>query len=126
MREGRQLHQYDFTSPVFSLGCCPTGEWLAAGLENSVVEMLHETKPDKYQLRLHESWVLSLKFATSGKWLVSTGKENLLNAWCTPIGTSLFQVCTSHINFLLLYHYQPFLGITIFVMEDIAYTFMND
>ncbi|UXI16104.1 collagen type iv alpha-3-binding protein [Sarcoptes scabiei] len=31
LREGRQLHQYDFNSQIFSLGFCPTGEWLAVG-----------------------------------------------------------------------------------------------
>ncbi|KAF2983028.1 hypothetical protein EK904_011689, partial [Melospiza melodia maxima] len=99
LREGRQLQQHDFTSQVqsqnfwhiFSLGYCPTGEWLAVGMENSNVEVLHVTKPDKYQLHLHESCVLSLKFAHCGKWFVSTGKDNLLNAWRTPYGASIFQ-----------------------------------
>ncbi|XP_075382819.1 transducin-like enhancer protein 4 isoform X3 [Mycteria americana] len=92
LREGRQLQQHDFTSQIFSLGYCPTGEWLAVGMENSNVEVLHVTKPDKYQLHLHESCVLSLKFAHCGKWFVSTGKDNLLNAWRTPYGASIFQV----------------------------------
>lgn len=69
-----------------------TGDWLAVGMENSNVEVLHATKPEKYQLHLHESCVLSLKFAACGKWFVSTGKDNLLNAWRTPYGTSIFQV----------------------------------
>ena len=38
---------------IFSLGYCPTGEWLAVGMESSNVEVLHHTKPDKYQLHLH-------------------------------------------------------------------------
>lgn len=91
LREGRQLHQHDFTSQIFSLGYCPTGEWLAVGMESSNVEVLHHSKPDKYQLHLHESCVLSLKFAYCGKWFVSTGKDNLLNAWRTPYGASIFQ-----------------------------------
>uniref|UniRef100_A0A8P4KJY9 TLE family member 3, transcriptional corepressor n=1 Tax=Dicentrarchus labrax TaxID=13489 RepID=A0A8P4KJY9_DICLA len=94
LREGRQLQQHDFTSQIFSLGYCPTGEWLAVGMESSNVEVLHHTKPDKYQLHLHESCVLSLKFAYCGKWFVSTGKDNLLNAWRTPYGASIFQVTT--------------------------------
>ena len=61
-------------------------------MESSNVEVLHHTKPDKYQLHLHESCVLSLKFAYCGKWFVSTGKDNLLNAWRTPYGASIFQV----------------------------------
>ncbi len=58
--------------------------------------MLHTLKPDKYQLHLHESCVLSLKFAATGKWFVSTGKDNLLNAWRTPYGASIFQVSSSY------------------------------
>jgi len=61
-------------------------------MENSHVEVLHASKPDKYQLHLHESCVLSLRFAACGKWFVSTGKDNLLNAWRTPYGASIFQV----------------------------------
>ncbi|XP_041372970.1 transducin-like enhancer protein 4 isoform X2 [Gigantopelta aegis] len=91
LREGRQLQQHDFTSQIFSLGYCPTGDWLAVGMESSNVEVLHHSKPDKYQLHLHESCVLSLKFASCGKWFISTGKDNLLNAWRTPYGASIFQ-----------------------------------
>lgn len=91
LREGRQLQQHEFTSQIFSLGYCPTGDWLAVGMESSNVEVLHHTKPEKYQLHLHESCVLSLKFAYCGKWFVSTGKDNLLNAWKTPYGASIFQ-----------------------------------
>lgn len=48
-------------------------------MESSNVEVLNCNKQDKYQqdkyqLNLHESCVLSLKFAYSGKWFVSTGK----------------------------------------------------
>ena len=92
LRESRQLQQHDFSSQIFSLGYCPTGEWLAVGMESSNVEVLHVNKPEKYQLHLHESCVLSLKFADCGKWFVSTGKDNLLNAWRTPFGASIFQV----------------------------------
>lgn len=60
-------------------------------MESSNVEVLHLVKPDKYQLHLHESCVLSLKFAYCGKWFASTGKDNLLNAWRTPYGASIFQ-----------------------------------
>ena len=68
-------------------------------MESSNVEVLHHSKPDKYQLHLHESCVLSLKFAYCGKWFVSTGKDNLLNAWRTPYGASIFQVTRSY-NFI--------------------------
>jgi len=90
LREGRQLQQHDFQSQIFCLGFCPTGDWLAVGMESSSVEVLHCSKPDKYQLHLHESCVLSLRFANCGKWFASTGKDNLLNAWRTPYGASIF------------------------------------
>jgi WD40 repeat protein len=83
------------------------GDWLAVGMENSNVEVLHATKPDKYQLHLHESCVLSLKFASCGKWFVSTGKDNLLNGWRTPYGTSIFQVNSKN-NFLGFCFKLPF------------------
>ena len=35
--------------------------WSNSRMESSYVEVLHETKPDKYQLHLHDSCVLSLK-----------------------------------------------------------------
>lgn len=31
LREGKQLQQHDFSSQIFSLGYCPSGEWLAVG-----------------------------------------------------------------------------------------------
>lgn len=62
---------------IFSLGYCPTGEWLAVGMESSNVEVLHHTKPDKYQLHLHESCVLSLKFAYCGKTTIVFCDSNL-------------------------------------------------
>ncbi|CAB4068540.1 GROUCHO [Lepeophtheirus salmonis] len=78
-------------SQIFCLGYCPADDWLAVGMESSHVEVLHTNQPEKYQLHLHESCVLSLKFANCGKWFVSTGKDNLLNAWRTPYGASIFQ-----------------------------------
>ncbi|XP_048197962.1 transducin-like enhancer protein 2 isoform X1 [Perognathus longimembris pacificus] len=91
LREGRQLQQHNFSSQIFSLGHCPNQDWLAVGMESSNVEVLHVRKPEKYQLHLHDSCVLSLKFASCGRWFVSTGKDNLLNAWRTPYGASIFQ-----------------------------------
>lgn len=40
-------------------------------------------------------------FLFPGKWFVSTGKDNLLNAWRTPYGASIFQVGTTghYINY---------------------------
>ena len=64
-------------------------------MESSNVEVLHINGAEKYQLNLHESCVLSLKFAHTGKWFITTGKDNLLNAWRTPYGASLFQVRSS-------------------------------
>ncbi|KJH42159.1 Groucho/TLE Q-rich domain protein [Dictyocaulus viviparus] len=97
LRERRQLNQFDFPSQIFSLGCCPTEDWVAVGMENNNVEVallskvLNTVRAEKYQLHQHESCVLSLKFAHSGRWFVSTGKDNVLNVWRTPYGASLLQ-----------------------------------
>ena len=95
VREGRQLQQFEFDSQIFSLVYCPTGgDWLAVGMEQSLIDVLNvsSAKPDKYRLTLHESCVLSLKFAHSGKWFVSTSKDNQLTGWKTPYGAKLFDV----------------------------------
>lgn len=68
------------------------------------MEVLNVNKPDKYQLHLHESCVLSLKFSSCGKWFVSTGKDNLLNAWRTPYGASIFQVIC--LNLIFSFHFE--------------------
>ncbi|CAM4746089.1 unnamed protein product [Rotaria magnacalcarata] len=93
VREGRQLQQYEFDSQIFSLGYCPAGgDWLAVGMEQSLIDVLNVSspKPDKYRLTSHESCVLSLKFAHTGKWFVSTSKDNQLTGWKTPYGAKLF------------------------------------
>lgn len=38
-RQRQQLQQNDFASQIFSLGCCPTEDWIAVGMENSNVEV---------------------------------------------------------------------------------------
>uniref|UniRef100_A0A183DAV7 WD_REPEATS_REGION domain-containing protein n=1 Tax=Gongylonema pulchrum TaxID=637853 RepID=A0A183DAV7_9BILA len=46
LRERVQLQQHDFQSQIFSLGCCPCDDWVAVGMENSNVEVLHVNKAD--------------------------------------------------------------------------------
>ncbi|KAI1709278.1 protein groucho-2 [Ditylenchus destructor] len=89
IRERTEIDKYVLESQIFSLGCCPTDDYVAVGMENNQVEVLHINKPDKYVLHDHESCVLALKFSHSGKWFVSTGKDNSLNTWRTPYGFRL-------------------------------------
>ncbi|OON21504.1 WD domain, G-beta repeat protein [Opisthorchis viverrini] len=92
LREHCQTNQFEFSGQVFSLGFSPSGDWLAVGLETDQVEVFSPNHPEKYQLTLHESSVLSLKFAHSGLWFASTGKDHCLYAWRTPYGANLFQL----------------------------------
>ena len=75
-----------FDSQIFSLGCCPTGDYIALGMESSIIEVMstNQAKPEKMQLKMHDSCVLALKFAASGKWFISTGKDKLLNLCGSP------------------------------------------
>lgn len=74
-----------FNSQIFSLGCCPSGDYIAVGMENSIIEVMKtNNKADKKQLKMHDSCVLALKFAASGKWFISTGKDKLLNLCGSP------------------------------------------
>lgn len=74
-----------FNSQIFSLGCCPSGDYISVGMENSIIEVMStNNKPDKMRLKMHDSCVLALKFAASGKWFISTGKDKLLNLCGSP------------------------------------------
>lgn len=83
-----------FNSQIFSLGCCPSGDYISVGMENSIIEVMktnrpelntsQPAKPEKMQLKMHDSCVLALKFAASGKWFISTGKDKLLNLCGSP------------------------------------------
>lgn len=54
-----------------------------------------------YLLRLLIVFSMSV---CAGKWFVSTGKDNLLNAWRTPYGASIFQVgATDHYTDYIIY-----------------------
>ncbi len=88
----QQVALYNFAAQIFSLGKCPTDDWIAVGMESDAVEVFAPSRQDRYQLRLHESCVLSLKFAHSGAWFASTGKDSWLHAWRSPYGANLFQV----------------------------------
>merc|ERR1712036_56809 len=83
----RQLQGHTDGASCIDISADGTKLW-TGGLDNTVRSWdLREGS----QLQLHESCVLSLKFANCGKWFVSTGKDNLLNAWRTPYGASIFQ-----------------------------------
>lgn len=125
--ESDYLTQTSFSSQIFSLGCCPTSDWIAVGMENSVIEVLN-SKQDKFQLKMHDSCVLSLKFASSGQWLLSTGKDNLLNLCRSPAAGSphITQVSMKYpLNYnlyssALLIAYYPIL---IYIHNSIRYHF---
>jgi groucho len=89
---GKEIGDYVFPSQIFSLGVCPGESWLAVGLENSLVEVLNLLNTAcKYQLHLHESCILSVKFSHSSKWFISTGKDKTMNFWRSPFGNAIFQ-----------------------------------
>ncbi|NWT62997.1 TLE3 protein, partial [Erythrocercus mccallii] len=84
LREGRQLQQHDFTSQVRP----------PEPLENSQERLFLLGKRPR-ELPAWLGNVLGCRAlvlaSLQGKWFVSTGKDNLLNAWRTPYGASIFQ-----------------------------------
>lgn len=83
--ENDHVSKTKFGSQIFSLGCCPSGDYTAVGMEDSIVEVMNiHKKHEKMQLKMHDSCVLALKFATSGKWFMTTGKDRLLNICGSP------------------------------------------
>ncbi|CAJ0954979.1 unnamed protein product, partial [Mesorhabditis belari] len=89
IRELKESSKIEFAAQIFSLGCSPRDDWVAVGMESTIVEVVSPTQPEKYQLHMHESCVLSLKYAHSGNWFVSTGKDNAVNCWRSPYGANL-------------------------------------
>lgn len=87
------IASYTRPAPIFSIGLCPTEPYMALGLESSYVELINLRKPElPFQLHLHDSGVLALKYAHNGQWFISAGKDSQLNAWRMPFGSCLFRV----------------------------------
>uniref|UniRef100_A0AC34RKZ5 Uncharacterized protein n=1 Tax=Panagrolaimus sp. JU765 TaxID=591449 RepID=A0AC34RKZ5_9BILA len=87
-----EMDRHILDSRAFSLGCCPTESWVAVGTERGQVNMINIQSGESYVVNSHESCVLSLKFAKSGKYFVTTGKDYLVNVSTTPYGTRLFKM----------------------------------
>ena len=86
-----QLNQFNFNSQIFSLAKSPTEPWVVAGLESDEIEVFATSRADRYRVKMHDSCVLSLKFAHSGTWFASTGKDSWINGLRSPWGASLFR-----------------------------------
>jgi groucho len=91
---GKQISKRDFSAGVFSLAVCPQKfSTIAVGLENSNINVFDyndtNIQDQNYQLRMHESSVLSLAYAPSGDWLISGGKDKWVNVWKAPHGPTL-------------------------------------
>ncbi|ESN94821.1 hypothetical protein HELRODRAFT_87650, partial [Helobdella robusta] len=85
------LQKYEYMSQVFSLGVSPLGEWIAIGLESAEIRLTNTITQDSYQVILHTSCILTLKYSPDGLWFISAGKDNGLFGWKAPYGINLFQ-----------------------------------
>ena len=61
-------------------------------LENYNVEVCNLENSEKYQVRYHDSCVLSLKYAHKNDWFISTGKDQVINGWKSPYAANIFKV----------------------------------
>ncbi|KAM9529012.1 transducin-like enhancer protein 3-A isoform 1-T1 [Salvelinus alpinus] len=87
LREGRQLQQHDFTSQIFSLGYCPTGEWLAVGMESRPQMGLWWRTSDGIMVEWRTSNGIMVEWRTSDgimvEWRTSNG---IMVEWRTSDG----------------------------------------
>jgi len=90
---GKEITKVTLPSQIFSLSVCPDEPLAVAGLESSQIEIvqLDESPKVRYEISRHQSCVLSVKYAPSKKWFVSTGKDGLLAAWTSPNGSQIFE-----------------------------------
>ena len=61
-------------------------------MKNYNVEVCNLENSEKYQVRYHDSCVLSLKYAHKNDWFISTGKDQVINGWKSPYAANIFNV----------------------------------
>lgn len=89
----QQRASFAMPAQVYSLAISPSPDaTVAIGLENTQVQLLDPASGQRAVLPLHESCVLSLRFATSGAWFITTGKDCVLAVWASPAGRLAVQV----------------------------------
>ena len=67
-----------------------------------MVEVYNLENSEKYQVRYHDSCVLSLKYAHKNDWFISTGKDQIINGWKSPYAANIFNVSLKIIFFNLI------------------------
>lgn len=96
---GKELSTYDFSSQIFSLGYSPIQPpTIAVGLETSIVEtrsLINSPGTSRILSGGHSDCVLSLKYAPSGNWFVTTGKDKKWVGWKSSTGEKLFETTES-------------------------------
>jgi len=93
----KEMTKIDFESQIFSLGVSPKVPWISVGLESSIVDVhcIYPTGNNDCKLRGHSKCVLSLKYAPSGDWFVTTGKDHQWIIWKGPYGGLILSVSKS-------------------------------
>jgi len=74
-------------------------------LENSIVDtrfLLNGNYNNKNELNGHSSCVLSLKYAKSGDWFVTTGKDHQWIIWKGPSGNIIHRVRGMEFNIFII------------------------
>uniref|UniRef100_A0A183CKE8 WD_REPEATS_REGION domain-containing protein n=1 Tax=Globodera pallida TaxID=36090 RepID=A0A183CKE8_GLOPA len=83
--ERAELDKYSLESEVFSLSCCPTDDWVAVGMENNNVEVLHmdnnrqeenEVRAQRKVVRLHWERQRGELLADAVRYRLLNSKEN--------------------------------------------------
>jgi groucho len=89
---GRELDKFNHSSQVFALSASTDQNHIIVGLESSEIEHIKLGEPTnpRQLLRRHTNCVLSVKFAPSKKWFISTGKDGLLSGWQNPSCLPIF------------------------------------
>uniref|UniRef100_A0A6G3MJZ9 Protein groucho (Trinotate prediction) n=1 Tax=Henneguya salminicola TaxID=69463 RepID=A0A6G3MJZ9_HENSL len=94
-RDGKQVHSFSFPTQVFSLCISPTSDYIVVGLENKTIELCYSKESgqrfgERHVFKVHDSCVLTVKISNSGKWLISSSKDNYTNCVRIPQGIPLF------------------------------------
>jgi len=67
---GKQLEQFDFSSQIFSLGYCPTGDWLAVGYGHGFFAVLFAVMHRQWSSSFSPDWIQKFLLLQQRRWLL--------------------------------------------------------
>ncbi|KAJ3217120.1 Transducin-like enhancer protein 4 [Dinochytrium kinnereticum] len=91
---GKEIAHLEYPTPIYSLGFCPIQPpRIAVGLEKSIdIRNISQPSEKREVMGVHQDCVLSVRYAPSGSWFATTGKDKKWVCWRTSDYGSVFEI----------------------------------